>query len=91
MQGGSLHLNVQREQDVLSIELRNDGVAASLEERAQRSTAIGLNNVKQRLDTLYRDEASVDFSVDAEGSCNVHLMLPFRQVTPMARMKASSA
>jgi two-component system sensor histidine kinase AlgZ len=90
-QGGSMHLHVQREQDALVIELRNDGVSQPPDGPAQRSTAIGLNNVKQRLDTLYHVGAGVDFSVDAEGSCKVRLMLPFHQATPMARLEASSA
>lgn len=90
-EGGAMHLRIEREQEALIIELRNDGVPTPSDGREQRSTAIGLNNMRQRLDVLYPGSYSVDFAVNGEGACTIRLALPLRQATPATFAEARSA
>ncbi|WP_430392244.1 sensor histidine kinase [Dyella sp. 20L07] len=77
-EGGVVSLHLEREQDLLTIDLRNDGVLPSEGDRPQRSTAIGLSNVRQRLMTLYPDNHALDVTVSPDGGCVVRIRLPFR-------------
>ena len=76
--GGSMSLSIGRERDVLAIELRNDGVVPPGDDRPQCSTAIGLSNVRQRLEALYPGHHVLDFTVAPDGACTVRIMLPLR-------------
>jgi len=80
--GGALALHIEREGEALIIELCNDGMPAATPERAEPSTAIGLANVRQRLDALYPGQHQMVFAVDEEGACTVRLALPLQLATP---------
>ncbi len=90
-EGGAMRLGIEGEQHLLRIELHNEGVPATSDERAQRSTAIGLANMRQRLETLYPGQHSVDFQMDPHGACTVRLMLPLRLAAPAEQREACSA
>jgi two-component system sensor histidine kinase AlgZ len=76
--GGVMRLRVDREQDVLVIELCSDGVPAPEDDHPRRSTAIGLSNVRKRLMALYPDRHSLDFALAPDGACTVRITLPYR-------------
>jgi two-component system, LytTR family, sensor histidine kinase AlgZ len=90
-EGGAVRLVVEAEQNMLLIELQNDGVAMPPDGHAQGSTAIGLANVRQRLETLYPGRHRVEFAMNAEGSCTVRLALPLHLAAPTALPEARSA
>ncbi|HEY4145708.1 sensor histidine kinase [Pinirhizobacter sp.] len=76
--GGTVRLRIESEGGGLVIELHNDGVADPVGDPSQRSTRIGLTNVRQRLEALYPGNHTVDVAVEADGSCRVRLALPLR-------------
>jgi two-component system, LytTR family, sensor histidine kinase AlgZ len=77
-EGGAVRLAIWAEQDALLIELHNDGIPAPADNRVHRSTAIGLANVRRRLQTLYPGHQKVEFALNAQGGCEVRLTLPLR-------------
>lgn len=74
--GGALDLHIGREGECLVILLRNDGVPPGSDLRAEPSSAIGLNNVRQRLQALYPEAHQLSVTLDSEGSCTVRIALP---------------
>ena len=78
MEGGVLAMHVEKREGRLLIELRNDGLPAGEGERAGRSGAIGLANVRQRLAALYPDAHAFQWNLADDGSCHVALALPLR-------------
>lgn len=76
--GGAVILRMEREQDVLAIELHNDGIPSPGDDHPKNSTAIGLGNVRQRLMALYPDRHTLDFTVAPDGACTVRITLPLR-------------
>ncbi|WJG08693.1 histidine kinase [Aliiglaciecola sp. LCG003] len=54
--GGKLVLIAKRDKDHLFLQVRNSG---SIQAQKQDSTGLGLKNIKQRLDLLYADKASI--------------------------------
>lgn len=76
--GGSIQLGIERQRDVLSIELRNEGVPSPESDPSGHSTAIGLSNVRQRLITLHPGKHTLDFAVAPDGTCTVRITLPLR-------------
>ncbi|HEY8585312.1 MAG TPA: histidine kinase [Rhodanobacter sp.] len=87
--GGAVNLRIDRGRDVLTIELRNDGVPSPEDDYPRCSTPIGLSNVRQRLTALYPDSHTLDFTVAADGACTIRINLPLRlaatTASPMAR------
>lgn len=86
---GAVNLRVDRDRDMLTIELRNDGVPSLEDDRPRCSTPIGLSNVRQRLTALYPGNHTLDFTVAAYGACAVRITLPLRlavtTASPMGR------
>ncbi|MGO4701400.1 sensor histidine kinase [Dyella sp. 2RAB6] len=93
VEGGTLALQVERQDDWLSIDLRNDGVAPSDAhgERNGRSGALGLNNVRQRLLALYPEAHDFQLHLADDGSCRVSIRLPLRLAPPSRGAEALSA
>jgi two-component system sensor histidine kinase AlgZ len=89
--GGTVRLRIDAEQEKLVVELQNDGVPAPQNGGAQRSNAIGLNNVRQRLATLYPENYSLDVVVTPEGSCTVRIALPLQRSAALALPKVRHA
>ncbi|WP_157971314.1 sensor histidine kinase [Dyella sp. C9] len=76
--GGTLQLEMEGKGEEWVIALGNDGVPPSADGKGESSTAIGLANVRQRLETLYPGRHRLVFAVDAEGACTVRLTLPLK-------------
>lgn len=76
--GGTVGLRIDAQEDTLLVELHNDGVPTTQNGEAQRSTAIGLNNVRRRLQALYPGNHTMDFAVMSDGACMVRITLPLR-------------
>lgn len=91
VEGGTLALNIERQGDRLSIDLRNDGVVTANAERNGRSGAVGLNNVRQRLETLYPQAHDFQLQLADDGTCHVSIRLPLRQSPPSRGAQALSA
>lgn len=83
--GGHLHIDVQRRGPQLQIRVHNDGVAADPPATARpgtdESAAIGLRNVRERLQQLYGDEHRFELTIAEDGHCQVSIDLPFRHAT----------
>jgi two-component system, LytTR family, sensor histidine kinase AlgZ len=77
-EGGTLSMDIMREDSRLVVNLQNDGAPRRSADGASRSTAIGLNNVRQRLETLYAGDHSMDIVMGAAGGCSVRLSLPLQ-------------
>lgn len=76
--GGAMNLRIERDGDELLIELHNDGVPLPENDPPQRASAVGLNNVRQRLRALYPDSHTMNFTVAADGACTVRITLPLQ-------------
>ena len=76
--GGRLQLQVERAGERLQVRLHNNGVAPSADTAATSRPAIGLQNVRERLDHLYGSAHEFAFILAANGDCTVELSLPFR-------------
>lgn len=79
--GGQLALSVRQDRDTLDVQLVNDGVPASTPSTDERGLAIGLTNVRQRLDSLYPGAHTFDMHLDPNGACTVHIRMPLRTLT----------
>ena len=91
LDGGLLALHVEGVEGQLRIELRNDGVPAAEAERGQRAGAIGLANVRQRLETLYAGEHAFEWDLANDGGCRVTIRLPLRLAQTAGTAEASAA
>ena len=89
--GGAIRLGIGSDGDRLVIELHNDGVASPIDDPSHRSTRIGLNNVRQRLEALYPGNHAVDVDVAADGACTVRMALPLRLAAAAPPLRAGSA
>lgn len=89
--GGTVSLHIDAERDRLVMELQNDGVPAPQNGGTQRSNAIGLNNVRQRLAALYPENYSLDVVVTPEGSCTVRVTLPLQRSAALALAEVRNA
>lgn len=77
---GRLELDIGRKGDRLHLQLRNDGVPHT-HIQDERPSAVGLRNVRDRLQKLYGVEQSFDFQLDDSGACTIDITLPFRRRT----------
>jgi two-component system sensor histidine kinase AlgZ len=89
--GGAIRLLLAGEGDNLVIALRNDAAPSSLDSAATRPTAIGLNNVRQRLEALYPGHHTIDAGITTAGEYSVRLVLPLRRSAPVVQAEARSA
>lgn len=74
---GRLDLRVAREDGNLRITLHNDGPVAESNDTV-RPGAIGLANVRERLERLYGEAQQVAVVMLDDGGCQVDILLPFR-------------
>ena len=92
VEGGSLALHVERQGEWLDIELRNDGVPIDeRDDRSGRSSAVGLNNVRQRLVALYPQAHEFQLDLAGDGSCRVHIRLPLHLSSTLRDAQALTA
>jgi two-component system sensor histidine kinase AlgZ len=79
--GGHVAIGVTRVEDRLHLHLDNDGMPDSTVESGsepRRSSAIGLRNVRERLERLYEHDHRMELDVAENGSCRVRIELPYR-------------
>lgn len=74
--GGRLELRVRAHQDIMTVELHDDGVG--LPTGALRH-GTGLRNTRQRLAHLYGDRANLEITAGQHGGTMVRVTLPFRR------------
>ncbi len=77
-EGGRLDIVAERTLGRLHLRLRNDGVAHSPVPPQSGESAIGLNNVRERLQRLYEDDHRFTLDIADDGSCEVLIDLPCR-------------
>lgn len=88
-EAGHLHVRAARDGDTLALEVADDG--KGLSDAAVESSEIengaplrdgqdshGIDNIAERLEGLYGDEASLQFKRSEEGGLRVIIRLPFR-------------
>ncbi|MGC1549401.1 MAG: histidine kinase [Rhodanobacter sp.] len=92
-EGGRIELHIARVGDRLELSLRNDGVAEDVEKAPlpSRASAIGLRNVRERLDKLYGEQHLFDLMLADDGSCTVRIALPYRLATSLTEPRAATA
>ncbi|MEW2922900.1 histidine kinase [Muricauda sp. ANG21] len=69
--GGTITLNIRKEQEVLHIEVKNTGKL----QIAKDSTQLGLKNIEQRLKLLYTDKASFNLK-EISDEVVAHIKIP---------------
>ena len=89
--GGLLTMHIEGVASQLRIELHNDGVRAADAERGTRSGAIGLANVRQRLEALYAGEHVFEWTLADDGGCRVAIRLPLRLAPTVRATEALTA
>jgi two-component system, LytTR family, sensor histidine kinase AlgZ len=76
--GGRLEIDVARAGERLRIDLRNDGIPGA--KPVGSPSAVGLSNVRARLERLYEENHRFALDFAADGSCRVGIDLPFRRL-----------
>lgn len=76
---GRLELTVSREAGRLRMDVANDGSTDETVDGAHRSSAIGLSNVRKRLENLYPDDHAIDAGHRPDGGYAVHIDIPYRE------------
>lgn len=79
--GGTLSIIVSAADDVLRLEVRDDGAGANLE-AVNRACGIGLRLVRQRLEARYGTSASMTVCTAPDAGFSVVLHLPFSASVP---------
>lgn len=80
-EGGRLEIAAERTQERLQLRLRNDGVAQNSARAPSGESAIGLNNVRERLQRLYEDDHHFALDIADDGNCEVVIDLPCRPLS----------
>ena len=87
--GGCVDIHIERQHDRLHLRLRNDGMAAPREmaDRASRPSAVGLRNVRERLEKLYGDDHRFELALAEDGRCEVSIELPYKLAAQVAALQ----
>ncbi|MFC4765085.1 sensor histidine kinase [Dyella koreensis] len=78
---GRLDLTVSRQSGRLRMDVANDGSTDETLDVAHRSPAIGLSNVRKRLENLYPNDHAIDAGPRPDGGYAVHIDVPYREAT----------
>lgn len=78
---GELEIHIVREGDRLCLRLSNDTEPASSTDAAPRASAIGLRNIRERLQKLYPGEHGFEAGPRPDGGFEVRVSLPFREAS----------
>jgi LytS/YehU family sensor histidine kinase len=75
---GRIDISARLVEDHLELSVRDDGAGIS----SHYAEGVGLSNTRERLRTLYGDDATVTIKATPEGGTEVILTIPFRVETP---------
>jgi LytS/YehU family sensor histidine kinase len=75
--GGTLHLCVDRDGDMLRLEVQDDGVG--LPQSSAAVDGVGLSNTRARLRHLYGDRQTCEIGPSPGGGVTVTMTLPFQE------------
>ena len=78
---GLIKISAERRDQVLSLEVKDNGVGLTAKSRARLHEGVGLSNTRDRLDCLYGHAHRVEFS-DGVGGLAVRLEIPFTLAHP---------
>jgi sensor histidine kinase YesM len=76
VEGGRIELRARREGDTLVLSVRDSGVGLNASAGTSGGSRFGLEQVRQRLATLYGSRAQLALESPAEGGTEVRLTLP---------------
>lgn len=86
--GGEIQISSQRHHNDLKLEIKDNG-PGFLPANSERGCGVGLKVTRQRLETLYGANQSVEISCPPEGGVSVTITIPFRAVRPEGEGHAS--
>jgi two-component system, LytTR family, sensor kinase len=75
---GRIDISAHLVEDRLELCVRDDGVGIGL----RYAEGVGLSNTRERLRTLYGEDAALTIKATAEGGTEAVLSIPFRVETP---------
>lgn len=77
-QGGQLYIVVHKEGSEVLIHVKDNGAGLN---RAKENSGFSIDNVRQRLKSLYQDQAQISVTRLAEGGTKISMTIPYR-MTP---------
>lgn len=83
-EGGALAIAARRAGSELELEVIDQGVGLAPGFDPERSTGVGLSNVRARLARMYGPDAGLEVAAGAAGGVRVRLRLPYRVAPPAA-------
>jgi sensor histidine kinase YesM len=81
VEGGHVHVHVQRQGDLLVVSITDDGLGLGAPTRRKGGAGLALNNLRERLQAQYGDAASLALT-DAQPGTVATLRLPIQKATP---------
>jgi LytS/YehU family sensor histidine kinase len=75
---GRIDISARLVEDRLELSVRDDGVGIG----SRYAEGVGLSNTRERLRTLYGEDAALTIKANAEGGTEAVLSIPFRAKTP---------
>jgi two-component system LytT family sensor kinase len=84
---GLVEISSRRDGDALWLEVRDNGVGLSGRARTQLRSGVGLANTRDRLECLYGNAQSLEFSEESEGLA-VRIRLPFDRASASSEASA---
>lgn len=92
--GGSITVSIRAQNQILVIDIEDDGVGPSVKRKRdrERSTGLGLANTATRLNHLYGERHVFETGPGAEGGFKVHIELPLEiSQRPVSRISREVA
>ncbi|HYE73240.1 MAG TPA: ATP-binding protein, partial [Blastocatellia bacterium] len=81
---GCIEIHAKREQDILSLQVKDNGPGYAFDKSSVNSNGngLGLINIRERLKKLYGDRQRFEMSDTTEGGVSVTLTIPFVESEP---------
>jgi signal transduction histidine kinase len=89
-EGGDLAIAARRAGSELELEVTDQGVGLAPDFDPDRSTGVGLSNVRARLARMYGPDASLEVAAGASCGVRVRLHLPYRVAPPAAAARSDA-
>jgi sensor histidine kinase YesM len=74
--GGEIHIEAQREGDVLTVTVQDNGVGCTVAVNAATDAGFGLRQVRERLATAYGGRGRLDFASEPGRGTTARVVLP---------------